>query len=105
MMARDRPVGDPVAGERPGVGRIDLRAAGRFAVLTLFLRRRARPLWDNSPRTTTHRWLLVAVAALCCALAGFWLARELDSSAPQLASGTRLGRPRTVADFQLSDHF
>ena len=48
-------------------------------------------------------WLLVAIAALCAALAGFWLARELDSSAPQLASGTWLMRPRTVADFQLTD--
>jgi len=45
----------------------------------------------------------VAVAALCAAVAGFWLARELDSSAPQLASGTWLGIPRTVADFQLTD--
>jgi protein SCO1/2 len=104
MMARDRPVGDPVAGERPGAGRIDLRAAGRFAVLTLFLRRRARPLWDNSLMTNRLSWLLVAIAALCAALAGFWLARELDSSAPQLASGTWLGRPRAVADFQLTDH-
>jgi protein SCO1 len=49
-------------------------------------------------------WLLVAIAALCAALAGFWLARELDSSAPQLASGTWLARPRVVADFQLTDH-
>jgi protein SCO1 len=48
-------------------------------------------------------WLLVAVAALCAAVAGFWLARELDSSAPQLASGTWLGVPRTVADFELID--
>jgi protein SCO1/2 len=48
-------------------------------------------------------WLLVAIAALCAALAGFWLARELDSSAPQLASGTWLMRPRDVADFQLVD--
>jgi protein SCO1/2 len=48
-------------------------------------------------------WLLVAIAALCAALAGFWLARELDSSAPQLASGTWLMRPRAVADFQLTD--
>ena len=45
----------------------------------------------------------MAVAALCAALAGFWLARELDSSGPQLASGTWLGIPRTVADFQLTD--
>jgi protein SCO1/2 len=49
-------------------------------------------------------WLLVAIAALCAALAGFWLARELDSSAPQLASGTWLARPRAVSDFQLTDH-
>ena len=49
-------------------------------------------------------WLLVAIAALCAALAGFWLARELDSSAPQLASGTWLARPRAVGDFQLIDH-
>jgi protein SCO1 len=48
-------------------------------------------------------WLLVAVAALCAALAGFWLARELDSSAPQLASGTWLAQPRAVADFHLLD--
>jgi protein SCO1 len=48
-------------------------------------------------------WLLVAVAALCAAVAGFFLARELDSSAPPLASGTWLGIPRSVTDFQLSD--
>jgi len=48
-------------------------------------------------------WLLVAVAALCAAVAGFWLARELDSSAPQLASGTWLGVPRTLSDIQLTD--
>jgi protein SCO1/2 len=49
-------------------------------------------------------WLLIAIAALGAALAGFWLARELDSSGPQLASGTWLARPRAVADFQLTDH-
>jgi protein SCO1/2 len=49
-------------------------------------------------------WLLVASAALCAALAGFWLARELDSSAPQLASGTWLASARAVAEFQLTDH-
>jgi protein SCO1/2 len=48
-------------------------------------------------------WLLVAIAALCAALAGFWLARELDSTAPQLASGTWLESPRAVADFRLTD--
>lgn len=48
-------------------------------------------------------WLLVAIAALCAALAGFWLAQELDSSAPQLTSGTWLAQPRAVSDFQLTD--
>jgi protein SCO1/2 len=48
-------------------------------------------------------WLLIASAALCAALAGFWLARELDSSAPQLASGTWLAQPRVVGDFRLTD--
>jgi protein SCO1/2 len=80
------------------------RALGRFRGLMLFLRRRLRPLWDNSRMTKRLSWLLVAIAALCAALGGFWLARELDSSAPQLASGTWLVQPRTVADFQLTDH-
>ena len=48
-------------------------------------------------------WLLVAAAALCAALAGFWLARELDSSAPRLASGTWLAPARVVPAFQLID--
>jgi protein SCO1 len=48
-------------------------------------------------------WLLVAVAALSAALAGFWLARELDSSAPQLASGTWLAQPRAVSELHLLD--
>jgi protein SCO1/2 len=48
-------------------------------------------------------WFVVAGAALCAALAGFWLARELDSSAPQLISGTWLAQPRTVSEFHLLD--
>jgi len=48
------------------------------------------------------RWLLVA-AALCAGLAGFWIARQLDRGAPQLASGTWLPRPKPVIDFQLTD--
>ena len=47
--------------------------------------------------------VVLAVAALCAAVAGFWLARELDSSAPPLASGTWLSIPRSLADFQLND--
>jgi protein SCO1 len=49
-------------------------------------------------------WLLVAIAAFCAALAGFWVARELDSSVPQLASGTWLAQPRQVSAFELIDH-
>jgi protein SCO1 len=80
------------------------RRAGLATRVTLFLRRRARPLWDNSLMTKRTSWIVVALAALCAALAGFWLARELDSSAPQLASGTWLSRPRPIGDFQLVDN-
>ena len=48
-------------------------------------------------------WLIVVVAALCAAWAGFWLARELDSSGPELASGTWLPQARPIADFHLID--
>jgi protein SCO1/2 len=48
-------------------------------------------------------WLLVAIAALCAALAGFWLARKLDSPAPQLTSGTWLAQPRALGGFRLED--
>jgi len=48
------------------------------------------------------RWLLAA-AALCAGLAGFWIARELDRGAPQLASGTWLPEAKPVIDFQLTD--
>jgi protein SCO1/2 len=48
------------------------------------------------------RWLLL-VAAFCAGLAGFWLARELDRGAPQLASGTWLPQSKTVSEFELTD--
>ena len=48
------------------------------------------------------RWLLVA-AAFCAALAGFWLARQLDRGSPQLASGTWLPQSKPVIDFELTD--
>lgn len=54
--------------------------------------------------TTRNTWWILAVAALCAALAGFWLARELDSQGPALASGTWLPRPKTIADFHLTDN-
>jgi protein SCO1/2 len=54
--------------------------------------------------TTRRTYWILGVAALCAALAGFWLARELDSSGPALASGTWLPRPKTIGDFQLTDN-
>jgi protein SCO1 len=48
------------------------------------------------------RWLLIA-AAVCAGAAGFWLAQQLDRRTPQLASGTWLPQPKTVAEFQLTD--
>lgn len=51
---------------------------------------------------TPSRWLLIA-AALCAAIAGFYLARQLDRPAPQLASGTWLPAARAVPDFTLLD--
>jgi protein SCO1 len=52
--------------------------------------------------TQRLRWLLV-VAAACAALAGFWLAQELDRQAPRLASGTWLPQPKRLEDFRLTD--
>jgi protein SCO1/2 len=43
------------------------------------------------------------VVAVCAAVAGFWLARGLDHSGPELASGTWLPQARQVDDFQLLD--
>lgn len=52
---------------------------------------------------TARARLLLAAAAVCAALAGFWLAHQLDREAPQLASGTWLPRAKAVADFGLLD--
>jgi protein SCO1 len=54
--------------------------------------------------TTRRTWWILGIAALCAALAGFWLARELDSSGPALASGTWLPQPKTVGEFHLTDN-
>ncbi|MGH8211286.1 MAG: SCO family protein [Steroidobacteraceae bacterium] len=54
--------------------------------------------------TTRSTWWILGVAALCAALGGFLLARELDSSGPTLASGTWLPQPKAIADFHLTDH-
>ena len=47
------------------------------------------------------RWLLPAAA--CAALAGFWVAHELDRDSPQLASGTWLPQPKVLPSFTLTD--
>lgn len=51
----------------------------------------------------SRSWLIWVVVAVCAALAGFWLARGLDRSGPELASGTWLPQARTIADFHLID--
>jgi protein SCO1 len=53
--------------------------------------------------TKRFSWLLIGVAALCAALVGFFVARELDSSAIQLASGTWLPHPKPIPEFALTD--
>jgi protein SCO1/2 len=60
-------------------------------------------LWNNSFMANRHTWTILTVAAVFAALAGFWLARELDSSGPTLASGTWLPRPKTIEGVQLTD--
>jgi protein SCO1/2 len=54
--------------------------------------------------TTRRTFWITGAAALCAALAGFWLAHELDSSGPTLASGTWLPRPKVIEDFHLTDN-
>ncbi len=53
--------------------------------------------------TQRDSWILVFVAAILAVCGGYWLARELDSSGPQLATGTWLPRPREIGDFRLID--
>ncbi len=52
---------------------------------------------------TLSRWLLLA-AALCAGGAGFFLARQIDSTGPQLASGTWFPQAREVPAFTLTAH-
>jgi protein SCO1/2 len=51
---------------------------------------------------TRTRWL-IAAAALVAAVAGFWLASQLDRGSPRLASGTWLPQARALPDFSLTD--
>jgi protein SCO1/2 len=55
--------------------------------------------------TITRTRCLLAAAAVLAALAGFWVASQIDRPAPRLASGTWLPQPRAVADFRLLDIF
>lgn len=48
-------------------------------------------------------WTLVALGALCAALAGFTFAAKVDFSRPVLASGTWLPDAKPIADFHLID--
>src|ERR1700719_493850 len=52
---------------------------------------------------TRRARLLLVAAAVCAALAGYWMARQLDRASPRLASGTWLPRPKPVRDFSLTD--
>jgi protein SCO1 len=54
------------------------------------------------PRRVT--WILWTLAAAACAAGGAWVARQHDSSAVALASGTWLPQPRQVEPFALIDH-
>jgi protein SCO1 len=60
-------------------------------------------LWDNLAMTSRSTWILSGLLAFCAAAAGLWLARELDHSAPELASGTWLPQARSIGSFSLTD--
>src|SRR5580658_4189372 len=49
-------------------------------------------------------WWPWGLAAACAALLGFWVARQVDSSAPQLASGTWFPAARQIGAFSLTAH-
>jgi protein SCO1/2 len=53
--------------------------------------------------TTARARLLLAAAAVGAALAGYWIAQQLDRASPRLASGTWLPQPKAVHDFRLTD--
>lgn len=48
---------------------------------------------------------MIAAAALVAAVAGFWLASQLDRGSPRLASGTWLPQARALPDFRLTDMY
>jgi protein SCO1 len=58
---------------------------------------------DNRGMISVRTKLIWTLAAVGAALAGFWLARELHSTAPQLASGTWLSPARQIGEFSLTN--
>ena len=58
---------------------------------------------DNRGMTEFRSKLLWGCIAILAAVAGFWLARELHSTSPQLASGTWLPQARELKEFTLTD--
>src|SRR5580700_1645336 len=54
--------------------------------------------------TRRYSWSAWVLAAVCAALLGFWVARQVDSSAPQLASGTWFPAARPIGALALTAH-
>jgi protein SCO1/2 len=52
--------------------------------------------------TRRYSWSAWGLAAACAALLGFWVARQVDSSAPQLASGTWFPAARSIGKITLT---
>jgi len=52
--------------------------------------------------TRGYSWLGWGLAAACAAFAGFWVARQVDSSPPQLASGTWFASARPIGELALT---
>ncbi len=59
---------------------------------------------DNLLMPVRSSWLVVTCIALCAAMAGLWLGRELDRTvAPRLTSGTWLPQSRSAGTVSLVD--
>jgi protein SCO1/2 len=54
--------------------------------------------------TRHYSWWAWGLAAACAALLGFWVARQVDSSSPQLASGTWFPAARPIGALVLTAH-
>src|ERR1700726_773675 len=52
--------------------------------------------------TRRYSWSAWVLAAVCAALLGFWVARQVDSSAPRLASGTWFPAARPIGALTLT---